>query len=165
MRGATPLVILISMPSMFQSTRPMRGATQSASGSRPYILCFNPRAPCGARHIALWCRTSRMVSIHAPHAGRDMTIATPGGLQHWFQSTRPMRGATPSKLWSTRPFRVSIHAPHAGRDYRPELFFNCWVFQSTRPMRGATTKLFGKLFNHRFQSTRPMRGATLFHPS
>ena len=58
--------------SIFQSTRPIRGATC------PFfcILCFAG------------------ISIHAPHTGRDnpfrfINIQRPG-----FQSTRPIRGAT-----------------------------------------------------------------------
>ncbi len=34
---------------MFQSTRPVRGATKSANRSKVPIIRFNPRAPCGAR--------------------------------------------------------------------------------------------------------------------
>ena len=78
------------------------------------------------------------VSIHAPHAGRDMiytlrdnrrgcfnprapcgarrTVQQRLAILYLFQSTRPMRGATRRGglcLWETK---VSIHAPHAGRD-------------------------------------------------
>ena len=56
------------------------------------------------------------VSIHAPHAGRDMDYLSPELLRILFQSTRPMRGAT-----------------DAVQDARRDA-----VFQSTRPMRGAT---------------------------
>ena len=115
--GARPAIApAISVASMFQSTRPMRGAT-------------GPRnRPC----------VSIGVSIHAPHAGRDRcpVLQSPHpsrfnprapcgarlrqsvrrGIQCLFQSTRPMRGAT--------------IAPTTARE-RPE-------FQSTRPMRGAT---------------------------
>ena len=106
----------------FQSTRPMRGATttpeyqyaiienvnpRAPCGARPFtvllrnILCtyFNPRAPCGARQ-ACGLRTWEVVviSIHAPHAGRDrgLSILTWGLVI--FQSTRPMRGATIEEL-------------------------------------------------------------------
>ena len=78
---------------LFQSTRPVRGAT--ASRQRSYRLsrvsihapragrdidvvavgfdeiCFNPRAPCGARRIIEAEMIKRGVSIHAPRAGRD----------------------------------------------------------------------------------------------
>ena len=49
MRGATAVVQIDFDRIKFQSTRPMRGATQSAAGGR--------------RH--------ETISIHAPHAGRD----------------------------------------------------------------------------------------------
>ena len=62
-----------NLPSFgFQSTRPMRGATGYAT-------------------YKLW---EYNVSIHAPHAGRDLLDS----------------GAIPF------PILVSIHAPHAGRD-------------------------------------------------
>ena len=79
---------------MFQSTRPMRGATgekydygrtkqvsihaphagrdRESRSSRVPPNGFNPRAPCGARHGDSWT-----------HKGEEV-----------FQSTRPMRGAT-----------------------------------------------------------------------
>ena len=81
-----------------------------------------------------------LISIHAPHAGRDRRKcrSLPGSIG--FQSTRPMRGAT--RGWTTVVFTVS--------------------FQSTRPMRGATVTLCpSSVVVTRFQSTRPMRGATL----
>ena len=101
---------------VFQSTRPVRGATRFG------LLCgFNPR-----------------VSIHAPRAGRDFGEAalstdryafqstrpvrgataarTPSGRSHVSQSTRPVRGATAEKAARKWDARVSIHAPHAGRD-------------------------------------------------
>ena len=61
---------------LFQSTRPMRGATNSSF--QRYFFChyFNPRAPCGARRRN--CNSMGQVhkiSIHAPHAGRDCQAA------------------------------------------------------------------------------------------
>ena len=80
-----------------------------------------------------------MISIHAPHAGRDGGVTVSNGPKvSRFQSTRPMRGATESVAMS--------------RDKA--------IFQSTRPMRGATCLLRRCLFRQEFQSTRPMRGAT-----
>ena len=100
----------------FQSTRPMRGATNDwGTGSFDWEI-----------------------SIHAPHAGRDGSDTEAPASLFRFQSTRPMRGATGLfiLIWasvifqSTRPMRgatnhwkefngentISIHAPHAGRD-------------------------------------------------
>ena len=79
----------------FQSTRPMRGATRSGSDTIHFVSDFNPRAPCGARRNLIKDRTVTKVfqstrpmrgatfpgyvryqecqiSIHAPHAGRDV---------------------------------------------------------------------------------------------
>ena len=59
-------------PIIFQSTRPLRGATLSVT-RLPMAQChFNPRAPCGARPppCLASCATSH-ISIHAPLAGRD----------------------------------------------------------------------------------------------
>ena len=78
----------------FQSTHPVRGATQIRmyiSSQRLYFnprtpcgvrhfrhsvyvfhIYFNPRTPCGVRHSALTARHTRVgISIHAPRAGCD----------------------------------------------------------------------------------------------
>ena len=78
---------------------------------------FNPRAPCGARRVSMRVHlrlkvfqstrpmrgatrthprkaTSGLVSIHAPHAGRDLAYGSKLYGFKEFQSTRPMRGAT-----------------------------------------------------------------------
>ena len=79
---------------VFQSTRPMRGATSVSSMSAPRVS----------------------ISIHAPHAGRDCFagLGRPGVIP--FQSTRPMRGATRRDADLLHRGHISIHAPHAGRD-------------------------------------------------
>ena len=107
----------LSLNYLFQSTRPVRGATTTALRAMQeppvsihapragrdrsvmliliVMLCFNPRAPCGARRHQKGRRLQvRRVSIHAPRAGRDthqnhLKIQDPE-----FQSTRPVRGAT-----------------------------------------------------------------------
>ena len=58
-----------------------------------------------------------MISIHAPHAGRDVstTVINAPAISR-FQSTRPMRGATNFCQDDFTSWDISIHAPHAGRD-------------------------------------------------
>ena len=56
----------------FQSTHPLRGATGLPTARTPPKIDFNPRTPCGVRHI-----TERKSAV-APR----------------FQSTHPLRGAT-----------------------------------------------------------------------
>ena len=119
MRGATTSKIKETSSFGFQSTRPMRGATAVILQHYSWQGYFNPRAPCGARrfysHLRVWwC----YISIHAPHAGRDRRQPCTANVFHVFQSTRPMRGAT--------AFGTRVAAPR-------------FKFQSTRPMRGATT--------------------------
>ena len=142
----------------------MRGATLSkASGSstpnyfNPRAPCgarrakrkllliprryFNPRAPCGARLLgSILAANTQIISIHAPHAGRDGSYSHNHGAQH-----------------------ISIYAPREGRDPRMSAAsIRCSKFQSTRPARGATC-LMGRIGRdlELFQSTRPARGATM----
>ena len=44
---------------MFQSTRPMRGATRPSEDAQPRRWGFNPRAPCGARPARSFLRSCR----------------------------------------------------------------------------------------------------------
>ena len=146
---------------MFQSTRPVRGATV-----REQDLSDIP-----------------LVSIHAPRAGRDAGNRRCRLCTEVFQSTRPVRGATlpytiPPSLHRVsihapragcddgrtnylHARRVSIHAPRAGRDIvTPPLHphpegFNPRAPCGARPRwRGCGSTL------TEFQSTRPVRGAT-----
>ncbi len=79
---------------LFQSTRPVWGATTWRTRRRTCSTYFNPRAPCGARlYIHRSGRRKAGISIHAPRVGRD-----PGG-RHVQQ-----------------PDQISIHAPRVGRD-------------------------------------------------
>ena len=106
--------------SVFQPTRPLRGATQAlraifaltaisthaplAGRDRQLnklsraIIDFNPRAPCGARrqsyHKYYHLYT---ISTHAPLAGRDRNFLCQRQRGERFQPTRPLRGATSAK--------------------------------------------------------------------
>ena len=149
--------------SAFQSTRPIRGATRRWRGSSSTKKDFNPRAPYGARlpRTDSVC-AGGMISIHAPHTGRDTKAGSitsyptnfnpraPYGARlksvllpepfFPFQSTRPIRGATPPAHPSGDDQNISIHAPHTGRDgKRKPQTISTLIFQSTRPIRGATT--------------------------
>ena len=168
---------------VFQSTRPMRGATGTCTRADVPVLVsihaphagrdrssrrrrslgggFNPRAPCGAR----------------PHAVRLLIR-----LQS-FQSTRPMRGATARRLHVFEDGNVSIHAPHAGRDCRMSVALLRTIVSIHAPHAGRDDSFpdsaqgrqsfnprapcgarhlddYPLLEMNKFQSTRPMRGAT-----
>ena len=147
---------------LFQSTRPMRGATTASNCSCLPFHSFNPRAPCGARPAsqiaclvalsfqstrpmrgatqnAAFVRYNGKVSIHAPHAGRDALV-----------------------LMSKITVQVSIHAPHAGRDPgEPTLRATSESFNPRAPCGARRRAPRAQRRGHKFQSTRPMRGATL----
>ena len=103
----------------FQSTHPLRGATQAITNvfsglgisiHAPLAGCdrfaeggmfpennFNPRTPCGVRRKSI-----AFAKILIP-----------------FQSTHPLRGATPPFSCSRTKLAISIHAPLAGCDGLP----------------------------------------------
>ena len=145
---------------MFQSTRPVRGATTYTHTPHTPTVCFNPRAPCGARQQAF------LAPLCASLFQSTRPVRGATGRIHWverreeFQSTRPVRGATcvrrtcPPYSWfqSTRPVRgaTTVDGIGTGRI----------KFQSTRPVRGATQRTESPHCGTEFQSTRPVRGAT-----
>ncbi len=107
------------------------------------------------------CPVHKAISIHAPHAGSDMSWTMRMEEQRIFQSTLPMRGATCVGFEEAKETIISIHAPHAGSDRILFIrhFFD-FRFQSTLPMRGATSVNKSVEMIKGFQSTLPMRGAT-----
>ena len=126
-------------PAIFQSTRPVRGATgeRSHEPGQGHISIHAPRA--GRDHLEGNRPEGWTISIHAPRAGRDKLTGLVQGSNIIFQSTRPVRGATPIFPRCGVDRLISIHAPRAGRD---AMFGNMQtestLFQSTRPVRGAT---------------------------
>ena len=101
---------------------------------------FNPRAPCGARPQPIRPEGFPFnISIHAPLAGRDTTSPFMLSPPFSFQSTRPLRGATP--VCRSRPPAFIYFNPRAPCGARPKFTgqnFAICGFQSTRPLRGAT---------------------------
>ena len=179
------LPVYADFDALFQSTHPVRGATEAAN-----VLFL-----------------VRDISIHAPRAGCDLTAwfsltiikdfnpRTPCGVRPvgfvslfrglLFQSTHPVRGATYSEFGFNPLSQISIHAPRAGCDllirsctFTISSDFNprtpCGVrrtdsqhgggnkiFQSTHPVRGATLiRSCTFTISSVFQSTHPVRGAT-----
>ena len=62
------------------------------------------------------CCAYRLISIHAPHTGRDKATSNCGGQAHKFQSTRPIRGATPYfAAWAFRMRYFNPRAPYGAR--------------------------------------------------
>ena len=79
-----------------------------------------------------------MISIHAPLAGRDISLGISGGAGIHFNP----------------------RAPRGARQIKAETGCSHIIFQSTRPSRGATSTEYTLWPRASFQSTRPSRGAT-----
>ncbi|EFT83507.1 hypothetical protein HMPREF0620_0512 [Parascardovia denticolens DSM 10105 = JCM 12538] len=75
---------------------PLAGSDNIKSMHRGQTYNFNPRSPCGERQVE-----PEKIDIN--------------GL---FQSTLPLRGATPEHAPGRHPCPISIHAPLAGSDLR-----------------------------------------------
>ena len=128
----------VHVTALFQSTLPMRGATNvyHISRSKLSISIHTPHA--GSDQRAIYCLYYKLISIHTPHAGSDViiqrsryknpiSIHTPhAGSDNQmlkippnhitFQSTLPMRGATRLLVLKYADLLISIHTPHAGSD-------------------------------------------------
>ena len=128
-----------SEPSLFQPTRPLRGATGSAP-QRLITRQISTHAPLAGRDAFVAHRAHRhAISTHAPLAGRDRCWVLPCRAQSYFnprapcgarlsrasagvscfcifQPTRPLRGATAVSVRMAADVAISTHAPLAGRD-------------------------------------------------
>ena len=162
MRGATFASVERKLDSIsFQSTRPMRGATGGAYVGLNYETFQSTRPMRGATTPVADAAAAAAISIHAPHAGRDLHFRRVVSHQDNFNPRAPCGarlddthppvclayfnprapcGARPSIFAvSAADLAISIHAPHAGRDQVGNRRVGGQnVFQSTRPMRGAT---------------------------
>ena len=146
---------------LFQSTRPVWGATihlRRRSGVPTY---FNPRAPCGARHG---------VPFPDGHGGKFQSTrpvwgaTNIGGAHHFvnrFQSTRPVWGATIVQRHRRVIAAISIHAPRVGRDRDKHFLSRVTAISIHAPRVGRDNFGGGQiLYIFQFQSTRPVWGAT-----
>ena len=108
----------LNQQQLFQPTRPLRGATlKPPRSSCPTAAYFNPRAPCGARPPSFQSLIAlRLISTHAPLAGRDRSNSRGILGNHYFNPRAPC-GA---RLWvlegDLMKIPISTHAPLAGRD-------------------------------------------------
>ncbi len=170
---------------IFQPTRPLRGATGGQGGILSLSPYFNPRAPCGARpEVNPLVAGLGFISTHAPLAGRDFLWDTCHGRSRNFNPRAPC-GAR--RITNIKPKSTNNFNPRAPCGARPipswEWVFLKFLFQPTRPLRGATglelcrlvhtlisthAPLAGRdtssvnntLRSLIFQPTRPLRGAT-----
>ncbi len=96
---------------------PHTGRDDAAPEPPRYAKNFNPRAPYGARPASPAIPVCMINDFNprAPYGARRKSYCNSSKSQK-FQSTRPIRGATPLWLLSGGVLCISIHAPHTGRD-------------------------------------------------
>ena len=137
----------------------------------------------GATSAAQLSHSSWLISIHAPHAGRDGHAGLFLRRQKHFNPRAPCGArpnASPFRFFATyfNPrapcgarlsmvnasflcYGISIHAPHAGRDGRIRVrCLSDLHFNPRAPCGARRCVLLSKFRSFIFQSTRPMRGAT-----
>ena len=146
----------------FQSTLPVWGATVAGIETGLNIPNFNPRSPCGERHLRstmIWppkdfnprspCGERRRKRSPCFCYLRYFNPRSPCGERHSalpmstsaisFQSTLPVWGATQLAGNADAILGISIHAPRVGSDqYRGTRVEPNGEFQSTLPVWGAT---------------------------
>ena len=177
----------ISMPGasrQFQSSLPMREATQDLLRRALTIKHFNPRLPCGRRlgSVSPVAKSSSFqspppmrgatvfgrdaapgsyISTHAPHAGSDEQLLECLIKPSNFNPRSPC-GERLLRLWWSTPWITNFNprSPCGKRHCHHHSKGNQGSFQSPPPMREATREPFGWRYESEFQPTLPMRGAT-----
>ena len=95
---------------------PLTGSDINATIITSNNTDFNPRSPYGERHWIVFSIFSiSYFNPRSPYGERpSSTIATPPSYE--FQSTLPLRGATPENTDTAAQEQISIHAPLTGSD-------------------------------------------------
>ena len=160
--------------SVFQPTRPLRGATVPAAGPEGEAI-FQPTRPLrGATENPSISYTALTISTHAPLAGRDAYNAKHRIYVTYFNPRAPCgarrlvlsRDLSVQRFQPTRPLRGATGAIPTPRDDAPN--FNPRAPCGARHC--ATSCVSGEAFNEGyteyqngeiFHPTRPLRGATI----
>ena len=123
---------------------------------------FNPRAPYGARRrLLVLAPLGRVISIHAPHTGRDCGLL-PLAMRTEISILAPHTGRDNifASIAAQRQ-HFNPRAPYGARRRAREVSGTFAEFQSTRPIRSATAIVYMMVrVISIFQSTRPIRSAT-----
>ncbi len=147
--------------SVFQPTRPVRGATSASQWplSPPLISTHAPRA--GRDRFPFHCHRLNRISTHAPRAGRDVKVQRETIQSDDFNPRAPCGARRARERHGRGGCRISTHAPRAGRDAFVELDVIREGISTHAPRAGrdADDHWF-EASKAIFQPTRPVRGAT-----
>ena len=170
---------------IFQSTHPVRGATNVAHpGSREHIKFQSTHPVRGATDDMAEMLFAQAISIHAPRAGCDPQAATSPWMQRYFnprtpcgvrlvcqrmidaaagfQSTHPVRGATAGPpVLPAHPINFNPRTPCGVRPTSCSASCRTITYFNPRTPCGVRqTNADVIAANKAFQSTHPVRGAT-----
>ena len=96
---------------------PLAGRDRQGQNTPGAPVYFNPRAPCGARQ-GVHMKNEYLSGFQSTRPLRGATPELYGCYDTFaFQSTRPLRGATSVRDEGDGHVSISIHAPLAGRDW------------------------------------------------
>ena len=153
--------LILPHQSGFQSTPPMRGATAPPCKKKRLALFQSTPPMRGATLYSFSSTITRIISIHAPHAGSDLLTKISSAGMLYFNPRPPCGERLQGTYTFSQPMRISIHAPHAGSDrLRP---CSCTSRRNFNPRPPCGERLLPSLIaiiGFKFQSTPPMRGAT-----
>ena len=138
------------------------GVRLSTMGLDARLTNFNPRTPCGVRlKRSAMPGPLKNFNPRTPCGVRLGRLASWARLSIGFQSTHPLRGATPLPNGAYLINSISIHAPLAGCDYGLNTIHQQFAISSHAPLAGCDAGD-GKSVDMftLFQSTHPLRGAT-----
>ena len=141
---------------------PLAGCDRRRTGIPCTAFHFNPRTPCGVRHHGR--RIAAGENNFNPRTPCGVRPKRPRGRhrKQRFQSTHPLRGATPIGVTAVLRLVISIHAPLAGCDDRPRQVVGvCGYFNPRTPCGVRPAQLNAETSARQFQSTHPLRGATV----
>ena len=164
MRGATDTQMVVEFYDVFQSTHPMRGATYKQYLLPPPMFTFQSTHPMrGATKKLKISIDILIISIHAPHAGCDIAFYKKYRAEIKISIHAPHAGCDCKfSKSSSSSSSISIHAPHAGCDRASTVSLYCpFDFNPRTPCGVRHLCCWSFLFSFLFQSTHPMRGATV----
>ena len=125
------------MPSRFQSTHPLRGATrwQAAQRMGVSISIHAPLAGCDSSTACPKLR--RKISIHAPLAGCDRALFESQRGDRYFNPRTPCGVRRFNSICFSSDHHISIHAPLAGCDGETVQYSNSLLYISIHaPLAG-----------------------------
>ena len=116
--GATELANQTFQAFIFQSTLPVWGATNRTSCCIFAQKNFNPRSPCGERHVVQGTQKTELFDFNPRSPCGERHARQPGiGLIRSDFNPRSPCGERPWRgLCSTQSPTISIHAPRVGSD-------------------------------------------------